>query len=289
MEIFSSIEHARCARLELRKRGSTLALVPTMGYLHEGHLSLVRKAQSLADATWVSIFVNPTQFGPNEDLNRYPRDLDRDFELLQIEGVDAVFVPSAEEMYAKKPIIEVAFSGLENMLCGASRPVHFGGVGIVVTKLFNIIEPDVAVFGQKDAQQALLIRRLVDDLSFAIRIEVAPTVREADGLALSSRNVNLTDEERRAAPAIHRALIEGQRTINTGENNPDRVLEVMRKIIGREELLRLDYAVCVSADDLSTPKKITGPVLLAIAVNTSATRLIDNIIVELGSPISGRR
>jgi pantoate--beta-alanine ligase len=280
MEIVSTIGAARKRRQTDRDAGRSVVLVPTMGYLHEGHLSLVRRACQMGDSVWVSIFVNPTQFGPGEDLERYPRDLERDAALLEREGVAVVFAPSAEEMYPRPPVIEVGFSGLEGRMCGANRPGHFAGVGLVVAKLFNIVQPDSAVFGQKDAQQALLIRRLAADLDFPIRIEVSPTVREADGLAMSSRNVYLSAAERDAAPVLRRALVAARDAIAKGENDPLVVEGQMREMIEAEPLASLEYAVCVGLEDLERPSRIDRTVLLATAVRFGSTRLIDNLLVE---------
>ena len=255
--------------------------MPTMGYLHDGHLSLVRRAAELAAAVWVSIFVNPTQFAPGEDLERYPRDLARDLALLGALPTAVVFAPSAAEMYPRPPVVQVGFSGLERELCGASRPTHFAGVGLVVAKLFNIVQPEVAVFGQKDAQQALLIRRLAADLDFPLSVEVAPTVREADGLAMSSRNVYLSPEERRAAPALRRALRVGQAAIGAGERRRAAVEAAMRAVVAAEPVLALEYAACRSLDDLGAADTLTGPVLLAVAARAGRTRLIDSQPVVL--------
>ncbi|HHQ48613.1 MAG TPA: pantoate--beta-alanine ligase [Acidobacteria bacterium] len=280
MQTVRAISEARALRSTARRAGRRVAFVPTMGYLHEGHLALVRRAHELGDAVWVSIFVNPTQFGPNEDFERYPRDLERDAALLEAEGVEVLFAPTVEEMYPREPVVEIAFSGLDRVLCGASRPGHFAGVGLVVAKLFNIVEPDVAVFGQKDAQQALLIRRLAGDLSFPVKIEVAPTVREPDGLAMSSRNTYLSPAERAAAPVLYRALSAASEAIGRGERDPEAVEELLRRTIEAEPLADLEYAVCVDAENLRRPERIDRPVLLALAVRFGATRLIDNLPVE---------
>ena len=282
MDTVRTLSGARGRRQLDREAGRRVALVPTMGALHEGHLSLVRHAASRGDSVWVSVFVNPTQFGPGEDYERYPRDLAGDAGLLEAGGADVLFAPSAEEMYPRAPVAQIAFSGLESVLCGASRPGHFGGVGLVVAKLLNIVQPDVAIFGQKDAQQALLIRRLVDDLSFPVEVVVSPTVREADGLAMSSRNAYLTQEQRRAAPALHRALQLGAAMVRDGETDARRVEEAMAETVSGSPLLQLEYARCVDADDLSRPETIGRPVLLALAVRAGDTRLIDNVLVSPG-------
>ncbi len=280
MDLVTTVAAARQRRVEDRKAGRSVALVPTMGFLHEGHLSLVRKARELASSVWVSIFVNPAQFGPGEDLDRYPRDLERDLDLLRREGTSVVFAPSVSTMYPTPPQITIGFSGMEDVLCGASRPGHFAGVGLVVAKLFNIVEPGVAVFGQKDAQQALLVRRLVDDLNFPIRIEVAPTVREPDGLAMSSRNTYLSAEERCAAPVLYRALLVARDAIARGERDPHTVEALLRETVEREPLAHLEYATCVNQDDLQPPARIDHPVLLALAARVGTTRLIDNLPID---------
>ncbi len=281
MDTVTTLAGARTRREADREAGRSVAFVPTMGFLHEGHLALVRRARRLGDSLWVSIFVNPTQFGPGEDFERYPRDPERDAALLAAEGVDVLFAPTVEEMYPTEPVVRIGFSGLDEVLCGASRPGHFAGVGLVVAKLFNIVEPHVAVFGQKDAQQALLVRRLVEDLSFPLRIEVAPTVREPDGLAMSSRNTYLSPAERAAAPVLHRALAAARDAIVAGERNPAAVEALLRGRVEAEPLARLDYAACVDARTLRRPERISGPVLLALAAFFGTTRLIDNLPVEL--------
>jgi pantoate--beta-alanine ligase len=250
-----------------------------MGSLHRGHLSLVHRALELGSAIWASVFVNPTQFGPEEDFERYPRDLERDLELLDEAGADVVFAPSVEEMYPRAPRVTVGFSGLERVLCGVHRPGHFAGVGLVVAKLLHIVEPQVAVFGQKDAQQAQLIRTLVQDLSFAVDIDVAPTVREPDGLAMSSRNAYLTPDQRRAAPVLYRALCAGAGAVAAGERRPDTVCRLIERTVAEESEIRLEYAECVSQHDLATPAQIDHPVLLVLAAHAGATRLIDNLPV----------
>ncbi len=287
METVTTINAARSRRKSDRQAGHTVVLVPTMGFLHDGHLALVRRAAQLGSSVWVSVFVNPTQFGPGEDLARYPRDLPRDLDLLRAAGVDVVFVPTESEMYPRRPAVHIGFPGLDDVLCGASRPGHFAGVGLVVAKLLNIVEPQVAVFGQKDAQQALLVRRLVEDLDFPVEIVVEPTVRETDGLAMSSRNVFLSPAERRAATAIYGGLCQGRDAVAAGERDPQVVEALMAALLAAQPLLSLEYAVCVGQEDLVRPQRINGPVLLAMAVRTASARLIDNLPVT-PSPESSR-
>lgn len=279
MDILHHIPETRARREADRQAGRSVALVPTMGFLHAGHLELVRRARQRAASVWVSIFVNPTQFGPGEDFDSYPRNLDRDLKLLAGEGVDVVFAPDTATMYPRPTRVTIGFSGLERVMCGLDRPGHFAGVGLVVLKLFHITQPDVAVFGQKDAQQALLIRRLVTDLDLPVELEIAPTVREPDGLALSSRNAYLSPEERRAAPALCRGLQRAADTVANGERNPAAVTAVLRREVALEPTLHLEYAVCVEPDELVEPARIGGPVLLAVAARLGRTRLIDNLPV----------
>jgi pantoate--beta-alanine ligase len=283
MEIVTTIREARELRRGDRDRGQRVALVPTMGALHDGHLSLVRRSREVADRVWVSIFVNPAQFGPGEDFERYPRDLDRDAALLRTENVDVLFAPRAAEMYPRSPVVRIGFSGLDEVLCGAHRPGHFSGVGLVVAKLLNIVQPDLALFGQKDAQQALLVRRLVEDLSFPVAVEVRPTVREADGLAMSSRNLHLGPGERQAATAIYRALQRGRDAIAAGERESRQVEAAMAEEVAGAPELRLEYAACVGAEDLTRPARLAGPALLAIAARAGSTRLIDNLPVTVAA------
>ncbi len=279
METITTVQAARSCRDAERRSGRRVTLVPTMGALHEGHLSLVRCAAGLGDSVWVSIFVNPTQFGPGEDFTSYPRDLEADLRLLEGEGVDVVFAPAVEEMYPRAAAVRLSFPGLDGVLCGRTRPDHFAGVGLVVSKLFNIIAPDVAVFGQKDAQQALLIRRLAEDLSFPVRVVVAPTVREADGLALSSRNAYLDSAQRSAASVLFHALELARDAVLDGETDPARVESILAETVTAEPLARLEYAACVGLDDLARPVVVDRPVLLALAVRFGSTRLIDNLPV----------
>ena len=257
-----------------------LGLVPTMGFLHEGHLSLVRRAKAECGAVAASIFVNPTQFGPGEDLARYPRDLERDLALLEGEGVDLVFTPSAEGVYPPGFATRVEVSGVAEPLEGARRPGHFAGVATVVAKLFNIVQPTCAYFGQKDAQQCAVIARMARDLDLPVKVVVAPTVREADGLALSSRNVYLGAEERRAAPVLHRALLEAQRLFRLGERDGERLRAAIRQVIATEPGVEIDYVSVADPQTLIEAERAPAVALASLAARLGPTRLIDNLILE---------
>jgi pantoate--beta-alanine ligase len=260
-------------------RSLRVGLVPTMGYLHEGHLSLVRRARLECGLVLMSIFVNPTQFGPGEDLERYPRDLERDLALAGEAGVDVVFHPAASEMYAPDHCTWVDVEGMTDHLCGGSRPGHFRGVCTVVAKLFGVCSPDRAYFGQKDAQQAFVIRRMTGDLDLGVDVVVCPTLREADGLAMSSRNVHLSPEERAQAPILRRALLEAERAIAGGVRDPRAIEALARDRLTKAALMSVDYVEVVSTDDLRPIEEINGEVLVAAAVWMGATRLIDNVVV----------
>ena len=261
--------------------GQRIALVPTMGFLHEGHLSLVDHAHKHAQCVVMSVFVNPLQFGPSEDLATYPRDLERDASLAQSRGTDILFAPSAEEMYPQqRPAITMVAPTLSDRLCGKYRPGHFEGVLTVVAKLFNIVLPDVSVFGQKDFQQSVLIRRMVRDLDFPIDIAIAPIVRETDGLAMSSRNVYLSPDERRAAATLNRALREGQSAFAAGQRNPTLILDRVNAVIGGEPAVGLQYLELVDPNDLQRPGSAEPGHVLAIAAFVGRTRLIDNVILS---------
>jgi pantoate--beta-alanine ligase len=251
-----------------------------MGALHEGHLSLVRAAKAKSDVVATSIFVNPTQFGPNEDFTRYPRDLDGDLALLEHEGVDVAFVPSVEEMYPQQSVTWVTVEGLSDRLCGKSRPGHFRGVATVVAKLFTIVEPDIAFFGQKDAAQVAVIRRMVRDLNMSVAIGVCPIVRESDGLALSSRNAYLSPEQRKDALVLHRALTRVRRSYEKGERNSAALIRDAKDEFERAAAVRLDYFEIVDPDELTPLATISQPALVAVAALVGNTRLIDNIVVE---------
>ena len=266
--------------LGLKRRGR-IGFVPTMGYLHEGHLGLVRAARRQADFVVVSIFVNPIQFGPKEDYRRYPRDFSRDRRLLESAGADFIFYPDVRGMYPEGFATFVEVERLGEGLCGKSRPGHFRGVTTVVTKLFNIVLPDVAVFGAKDAQQAFVIRRMTRDLDFRTRIVILPTARERDGLAMSSRNVYLTPEQRAEAPVLHRSLVLARHMIEQGERKAAEVKFAMRRLIRRESGGRIDYVEMVDTDELRPVRIIKGETLVALAVFFGKTRLIDNTVIDV--------
>jgi len=292
MKVLTTIKEFRAAKSAL---SGSWGLVPTMGFLHKGHLSLVKRARAENDHVAVSIFVNPTQFGPNEDLAAYPRDLDRDLRLLEALDVDLVFNPTPEVMYPKNYQTYVTVEDVTKYLEGASRPGHFRGVATVVAKLFNIVGAERAYFGQKDAQQTIVIKRMVQDLNMPIEIIICPTQREADGLALSSRNTYLDAEHRRAAPVLYRALCAAKEAFDQGERDGDRLRSIMRDIIAAEPLAKLDY---VSAADASTLQELGAPppqpssskgegVLLSMAVRVGRPRLIDNFLYENGQWLTG--
>ncbi|HRS51925.1 MAG TPA: pantoate--beta-alanine ligase [Candidatus Marinimicrobia bacterium] len=280
MQILTKIKDIRQELLTIRAGGKKIGLVPTMGYLHEGHLSLVDVARANADVVVMSIFVNPTQFAPNEDLMRYPRDIERDERLARGRGVDYIFHPEVSEMYPKPYFTYVVTEQLAKVLCGISRPTHFQGVTTVVAKLFNIVQPDIAVFGQKDAQQAVIIKQMVRDLNFPIRIIVAPIVREADGLAMSSRNVYLTPEERQQAPVIFQALQGARENVRNGLTDTDLIKDQICRTIQTSPLARIDYVEIVDDQTLTPVETIKPGTFAAVAVYYGKTRLIDNIYLK---------
>lgn len=280
MKIIKTIPEMKAAISGHKSAGRTIGLVPTMGFLHEGHLSLVRAARKKADVTVVSIFVNPAQFGPKEDLKTYPRDLNRDSVMLEKEGVDYVFHPEAGEMYPQGYKTYVEVPDLQVKLCGRSRPGHFRGVCTVVLKLIQIVEPDFAFFGQKDALQAIILRKMAQDLNLDVQVEIMPIVREADGLAMSSRNTYLSPEERAAALVLSRSLEAAKSEIEHGERRAEVILDGMKAMIGQEPLARIDYVEAVDMEDLDPVKKIVKGTLIALAVFIGPTRLIDNIIIS---------
>ncbi len=281
MKLFGDADAIREWSDKARAGGETIGFVPTMGYLHEGHLSLVDRARQEADLVAVGIFVNPTQFGPNEDFDAYPRDTERDLGLCRERGVDAVYMPDADSMYPEGYATYVSVEGLGDHLCGARRPGHFRGVNTVVTKLLNAVKPDVAVIGIKDAQQARIIQRMVEDLQFGIRIVVAPIVREADGLAISSRNVRLSPEHRSQATALHKGLREAKAKFEEGERDGAGLMNSVSDTIGSlapEGVI--DYIELVDWKTLRPVDSVTGPCLLAVAVKFADVRLIDNVLLE---------
>ncbi|MCM1165539.1 MAG: pantoate--beta-alanine ligase [Lachnospiraceae bacterium] len=279
MIIAKTIKEVREHTAKWRREGLTVGLVPTMGYLHEGHASLVDRARTDCDKVVVSDFVNPTQFAPNEDLEAYPRDFDRDCKLLEEHGCDLVFCPSVEEMYPPRSetFVEIP-DEMPKQLCGKTRPIHFRGVCTVVSKLFNIVQPDKAFFGQKDAQQLAIIRRMVRGLSYGIEIVGCPIVRESDGLAKSSRNTYLGAEERKAALALSRAVFHGEKLVKSGVADAKRVVGEMTEIIAAEPLAKIDYVSAVDGETMLPVDEITNGTLVAMAVYIGKTRLIDNFI-----------
>ncbi|MFG6395631.1 MAG: pantoate--beta-alanine ligase [Lachnospiraceae bacterium] len=280
MKIAVTIKEVREQVNEWRKQGLSIGLVPTMGYLHEGHKSLITCSVSENDRTVASVFVNPMQFGPSEDLESYPRDMDRDAALCEEAGVDLIFHPEPSEMYHNGFSSYVDMDTLTGGLCGKSRPVHFRGVCTVVAKLFNIVMPDRAYFGQKDAQQLAVIQHMADDLSYGIEIKGCPIVREADGLAKSSRNTYLNKEERQAALVLNKALSEGKKLIEAGERNASKIKDTVTEIINAEPMAKIDYVEVVNWSLLEPVDNIDGTVLVAVAVFIGKTRLIDNFIVK---------
>ncbi len=281
MEVFENIPAMKQFVRMKKAEGKTIGFVPTMGYLHSGHLSLIKKSTSQNDVTVISIFVNPTQFGENEDLDQYPRDFERDCRLVQEAGADAVFFPTAGMMYPEgyKTYVEVV--DITKRLCGVTRPTHFKGVTTVVTKLFHIVAPDRAYFGQKDAQQLLVIRRMVKDLNMDIEIVGCPIIRETDGLAMSSRNLYLSREERTQATVLNQSLEMAEKMIDSGERNSAALKKAITKEIEEMELARIDYVELVDTESLLPAQQITGEVLIALAVYFGKTRLIDNRILEV--------
>lgn len=282
MQVVKTKAELKTALKTLRSGHKTVGFVPTMGFLHEGHLSLVRRAKSENDVVVVSIFVNPTQFGPNEDFESYPRDLERDSKLVEAEGCDLVFAPEPEEMYPKPYMTYVDVEGdITHKLCGASRPGHFKGVTTVVTKLFNLVRPTRAYFGQKDAQQVAVIEQMVDDLDMNLEIVPCPIVREADGLALSSRNTYLTDSDRKDALVLSQSLNWAKETIEAGERNAANLLKGIRDRIEAVPSTMIDYVQIVDARTLESVDTLAGTILIALAVKVGKPRLIDNMRIEV--------
>lgn len=279
MRICENVEQMRKARILMRE-GRRVGLVPTMGALHEGHLSLVRAARARSESVVVSIFVNPLQFGPNEDLAKYPRTFERDCELLDRENVDIVFAPAVADMYPKSAVTYVTVEGLSERLCGRSRPGHFRGVTTIVAKLFHIVEPELAFFGQKDAAQCAIIRRMVRDLNFPVDIVVGPIVREPDGLAMSSRNAYLSPQERTSALVLYRALTAVKECFDQGERRAGTLAEAGKQVVLQEPGASLDYLEIVDPDSLESIGAVKETALVAAAALVGKTRLIDNIVLS---------
>ena len=279
MKLVATVNEARAAVRDAKRQGKRVGLVPTMGALHAGHISLVRAAKASCDFVAASIFVNPTQFGPKEDYTKYPRTLEADRYKLEAEGVDLVFTPAVEEMYPHGATTFVNVDDVSERLDGRSRPGHFRGVATVVAKLFQILEPDVAFFGQKDAAQVAIIRHMVRDLMFPIEIVVAPIVREADGLALSSRNVYLSPEERRQALVLSRALREIETRYRAGERDSNKLIETARAVFATEPAVRVDYIELVDSETLADVATVLAGTLAAVAAFVGTTRLIDNVVL----------
>ncbi len=280
MKICATIKDIRAASHAAHLAGQRLSLVPTMGALHEGHLSLVRAAKAQSDFVTVSIFVNPLQFGPTEDLAKYPRTFDRDQALLEKEGVDLIFAPSVAEMYPTTAVTYVNVEGLSDRLDGQSRPGHFRGVTTVVSKLFHIVAPDLAVFGQKDAAQVAIIRRMVRDLNIPVEILVAPIVREPDGLAMSSRNAYLDPQQRQQALVLSRSLQRLQEIFQQGERSAAQLVAAGRQLLAEEPSVRIDYLSVVDPESLEPVAEVKRDALLAVAAYVGSTRLIDNVVLE---------
>jgi pantoate--beta-alanine ligase len=279
MRIYKSVAEMQAACREVRRSGKRLGVVPTMGALHAGHLSLVRAARASCDVVAATIFVNPLQFGPNEDLAKYPRTWEKDVAALESERVDLLFAPSPEEMYPRGAATYVVVEGLSEKLDGKSRPGHFRGVTTVVAKLFEIVRPEVAFFGQKDAAQVAVIRKMVNDLNMDIRIQICPIVREHDGLAMSSRNAYLDPKQRKQALVLHRALMRIQFEVDRGESLSARLIETGKGLIADEREVRLDYFEIVDPDTLDPVPDVSRGALVAVAAYLGTTRLIDNIVV----------
>jgi len=277
MKLIEKIADLREEIKRFKREGKIIGFVPTMGYFHEGHLSLMDIARKRSDVLVVSIFVNPIQFGPNEDYNRYPRDLKRDLKLAEERGVDIVFHPDNREMYQENFQTYVNVEKLTKGMCGKYRPGHFRGVTTVVAKLFNIVQPDIAVFGQKDVQQAIVIKRMVGDLNFPVEIVVGPVIREHDGLAMSSRNTYLNDEERKQAPMIYKALKVAREKVKMGNRDAAKLKEIIENTIATVPLARIEYVEIVDDENLEPVSEVKPGTLAAVAVWFGKTRLIDNI------------
>jgi len=280
IEVINTTKRMRDRSDRMHRQGKRIAFVPTMGFLHEGHLSLMRKGRELGDDLAISIFVNPTQFGPGEDLDAYPRDLDRDLALAEKEQVDVVFTPDNTELYTEKFQTYVNLEKLPNHLCGISRPIHFKGVATVVAKLFNIVKPHVAIFGEKDYQQLVIIRQMVRDLDFDIEIVGAPIVREPDGLAMSSRNSYLSTEQRFSALSLYKSLIKARELVENGITDAAQIIDAASTVIKSHKETRIDYIAICDPETLVDITSVDRPVLMALAVKVGKIRLIDNMALN---------
>ncbi len=281
MHLITTVSGVRARRAELERTGRRVAFVPTMGALHEGHLALVRRGRELADEVWASVFVNPTQFGAGEDFERYPRDLERDRALLEGAGAALLFAPAVREIYPRPSATVVEVPELASGMCGAHRPGHFRGVALVVAKLLNVVQPHVAVFGAKDWQQAVVVRRMVEDLCIPVQIVVHRTERESDGVARSSRNAYLSPAEREAAAVLHRALEDAAAAVASGERSGPALEAAVAAAVARQPLARLQYVAVADPETLAPLATVTGRALLALAAHVGATRLIDNVLLEV--------
>ncbi len=279
MKVIKTIEQMQFFSQHGKKLGKTIGLVPTMGYLHSGHISLIKRARKDTGIVVVSIYVNPTQFGPGEDYKRYPRDLERDRELAKAAGTDVLFVPSNKEIYPDGYSTYIMVEELSEKLCGISRPIHFRGVTTIVAKLFNIVKPTRTYFGWKDAQQLIIIKKMVSDLNIDVKVIGLPTVREKDGLAVSSRNKYLTKKEREIAPVLYQALVQVKRMVNSGESNSAKVLKEVKNLI-KAKKIKIDYLKAVNLMSLKDVKKLKKKTLIAVAAWIGKTRLIDNMLIK---------
>jgi len=280
MKIFRTIKETTSYIKTLKKQGKTIGLVPTMGYLHEGHLSLMCQSKKDCDITLISIFVNPTQFSPKEDFKKYPRNFKRDERLAKDVGVDVIFYPTVKEMYPTGYNTYASVEGLTHVMCGASRPGHFRGVTTIVAKLFNIVQPDIAYFGQKDAQQTIVIKKMVKDLDMSIKIETLPIIREKDGLAMSSRNAYLSKRARKDAAILYKSLKKAEKLIKNGEKNAEKLIKIMYNSIHSKKTAVVDYISIVDAENLKELKKVKKKALIALAIWIEKVRLIDNIVID---------
>ncbi len=289
MKIIDNITRMSTFVKMMHKEGKSIGFVPTMGYLHEGHISLVKTAKKHADIVVMSIFVNPIQFGPSEDFEKYPRDMKTDEEMARLAGVDVIFSPSAKEMYPDGYATYVNVKSLTDTLCGASRPSHFKGVTTVVAKLLEIVKPNIVYLGQKDAQQAIVIKKMVDDLNMGVEVKILPTAREKDGLAMSSRNAYLSEDERKDAACLYQSLKKAESLLEQGEKDAKKIIKLMEDIIKSKKSARIDYISIVDTVNLKDVKLISGEVLVALAVFIGKTRLIDNIIANTSVPSNKNR